>query len=535
MLLSKVSIAKLPPNCGPLCQPRQAAIGTVDSSSKHQVADFFKRLFETSEWPARWHCGTWSDFHGWFYIISDLLIWASYFTIPVLIYIIIKKRSDTPLKGLFLLFVAFIILCGTTHLIDAIIFWWPIYRLSALVRFLTAAVSITAVYALYKRLPMILSLRSIDELEKEIAERKVIEEKLAASEFLLSETGKIGKVGGWEMDAQTEKITWSKTVYQIFEIPYNASINRDEERNCLSESYRQLRDDAVARLLSKGLSFDLELEITTKEHHRKWVRCYGEPLFNQAGSLIRIRGVYMDIDRYKNSEINLSTSLEILTRQNQQLKNFTHILSHNIRNHASNIAMLTSFIDKSSLNKDNQDIFNKITIVSNGLNHTLNDLSEAIKIRESVLVSETISFKAITAEVLEIMQTDIQVHHVAVELDYEVETIKFPQIYLHSILMNLISNGIKYKKDTEDPLICLRTYLDEYGKMVLEYIDNGIGIDLDMHGNKIFGLYKTFHERKDAHGVGLFLIKNQVESQGAHIDVYSKPNLGTTFKITFNE
>src|SRR3569832_1706217 len=130
-----------------------------------QVESFFKELFNTADWPARWHCGTWSDFHGWLYILSDISIWAAYFAIPFLLYRIVNRRRDIPFPKVIGLFIAFILLCGTTHLIDALIFWWPAYRLSAFVRFITGMISIFTVFALYKILPMIFNLRTLEQLE----------------------------------------------------------------------------------------------------------------------------------------------------------------------------------------------------------------------------------------------------------------------------------------------------------------------------------------------------------------------------------
>lgn len=133
---------------------------------------------DTSDWPPRWKCGTWSDFHGWLYIGSDVAIWLAYFIIPVIIIWFIQRRPNVPFLPVFWLFGAFIIMCGTTHIIDALIFWWPGYRVSALVRFITAIVSFVTVFALIRDLPKALDLRPAgankkdrDKLEKEIAEK----------------------------------------------------------------------------------------------------------------------------------------------------------------------------------------------------------------------------------------------------------------------------------------------------------------------------------------------------------------------------
>lgn len=153
-----------------------------------QFANFFAKLFDTSDWPPRWHCGNWTDFHGWLYIVSDLLIWASYFAIPLLLFQIVTKRKDIPFSKILVLFIAFILLCGLTHFLDAVMFWWPAYRLSALLRFVTGIVSIITVAALYKILPMVNNLRTSAELEIEIEERKKAEQEVRHQQFLQQNT-----------------------------------------------------------------------------------------------------------------------------------------------------------------------------------------------------------------------------------------------------------------------------------------------------------------------------------------------------------
>lgn len=143
-----------------------------------QVIDFFKKLLDITDWPPRWHCGKWSGFHGWLYIISDLLIWAAYFAIPVVIIKYISKKQHLKFIKLYVFFAIFILSCGTTHFLDAIAFWWPAYRLSALVRFITATVSWITVYHLIKNLPVAFSLKTKSEMQVEIDQRIKAEDEL---------------------------------------------------------------------------------------------------------------------------------------------------------------------------------------------------------------------------------------------------------------------------------------------------------------------------------------------------------------------
>jgi PAS domain S-box-containing protein len=140
--------------------------------------DFLTHLFNTSDFPARWTCGRWTSGHGWLHILSDLGVWSAYVAIPCVLLYFILQHKDLPFRKIFLLFGAFILLCGTTHLMEAVIFWWPAYRLAGVIKLCTAIVSWATVIALVPIVPRVLEMRSPDELEREIAARKLAEESL---------------------------------------------------------------------------------------------------------------------------------------------------------------------------------------------------------------------------------------------------------------------------------------------------------------------------------------------------------------------
>ena len=106
------------------------------------MANFFSKLFDTSDFPQRWNCGNWESFHGWLHIVSDFAVFAAYTAIPLVILFFAwrKKQHNQPIvfPSLFWLFCAFIFACGTVHLIEAAIFFKPFYRISGVFKFLTA-------------------------------------------------------------------------------------------------------------------------------------------------------------------------------------------------------------------------------------------------------------------------------------------------------------------------------------------------------------------------------------------------------------
>ena len=130
-----------------------------------QIIDFFQKLFGVTDFPARWRCGRWTEFHGWLYIISDIAIFGAYLAIPILLTYFIVRRKDIPLTPIFWLFAAFILFCGATHLMDAATFWWPAYRFNGLLRLGTAMVSWITVFALIKAVPEALTFKSPTELQ----------------------------------------------------------------------------------------------------------------------------------------------------------------------------------------------------------------------------------------------------------------------------------------------------------------------------------------------------------------------------------
>jgi signal transduction histidine kinase/CheY-like chemotaxis protein len=144
--------ATTPPHCPLAHSPPQGA--AVENS----LSGFFQHLFDTSSYPARWNCGQWTSLEGWLHIASDVGIFLAYFAIPVALIYFTRKRKDIPLNGIVFLFAAFILCCGAGHLLEAVIFYYPVYRVAGLLKLTTAIVSWVTVLALLKVSPRILEL-----------------------------------------------------------------------------------------------------------------------------------------------------------------------------------------------------------------------------------------------------------------------------------------------------------------------------------------------------------------------------------------
>ena len=128
---------------------------------ENSLSGFFGHLFDTSTYPQRWNCGSWTPLEGWLHIASDVGIFLAYFAIPVALVYFVWKRKDIPFNGIFFLFAAFILLCGTGHLLEAVIFYYPIYRVAGLLKLATAIVSLTTFFVLLRLIPKALELPSL--------------------------------------------------------------------------------------------------------------------------------------------------------------------------------------------------------------------------------------------------------------------------------------------------------------------------------------------------------------------------------------
>ncbi|HTF02759.1 MAG TPA: HAMP domain-containing sensor histidine kinase, partial [Bacteroidia bacterium] len=166
------------------------------------------------------------------------------------------------------------------------------------------------------------------------------------------------------------------------------------------------------------------------------------------------------------------------------------------------------------------------------LDEMLKDLNNILQLKSDVNeYKEIVNFQELVDVIQSSIRVLIETEKVQIITDFEaigkMTTIKS---YLHSIFFNLISNSIKYKLEGKPPVIRIRSETDK-NKITFSFTDNGIGIDLDRHGNKIFGLYKRFHMHREGKGLGLFMVKTQVETLGGSIRVVSRPNEGAEFII----
>ena len=241
--------------------------------------------------------------------------------------------------------------------------------------------------------------------------------------------------------------------------------------------------------------------------------------------------VATDISELKKVEKEIKWLLDITNEQNERLRNFAHIVAHNLRSHSGGISGILNLIRMEYPDISQSELFEYLNKGTENLNQTVNDLTEIVEVHltqsdiSEVYIHEVIK-KNIDSLKIQINDAKFEIINT---IDHDLK-VKAVPAYLDSIVLNMITNAIKYRD--EKRLCYLKIYSGIEGSMISLYFeDNGLGIDLKKYGDKLFGMYKTFHEHNDSRGVGLFITKNQVESMDGKIQVESKVNRGTTFKI----
>jgi PAS domain S-box-containing protein len=234
------------------------------------------------------------------------------------------------------------------------------------------------------------------------------------------------------------------------------------------------------------------------------------------------------------SKQNIEAIALKLQEQNRQLDEFAHIISHNLRSPVGNIKALIGLLNATSSVAEYQQIFEKLKNVANNLGETMNELMETMRVKKETTIERVeIRFKETFDKVVQSLEGELIQTEAQLTFDFnEAPTIYYSRSYLESIIQNLLTNALKYRSPKRKPHIVV-TSRRQGSSTVLRVTDNGVGIDMTQFGEKLFGLHKTFHEHKDARGVGLFLIKTQIEALGGSIKAESEVDKGTTFIITF--
>ncbi len=296
----------------------------------------------------------------------------------------------------------------------------------------------------------------------------------------------------------------------------------------------KIKNVSIALKTKNELSF--ESFNSRKSGENYWVNFSMIPINNSRGEHSHWISIQREITEEKKKEKEKEQLIHELIQNNSDLKQFSYITSHNLRAPLSNLTGLLHLLDDIEI-KDLElsEILQGFKISTNLLNETVNDLIKVIVIKDSPTMYRE---KILVKDVLTAVEIQIKtlINNVLPEIIINFDNAPYlltNRSYLESILLNLMTNAIKYR--SERPLKIEITTTEIEDNFQLTFEDNGIGIDLELNKDKIFGLYQRFHDYPDSKGLGLYLVKSQIESLAGSIKVKSQVNQGTKFTILFNK
>lgn len=293
----------------------------------------------------------------------------------------------------------------------------------------------------------------------------------------------------------------------------------------------------ISESLKKKIEFNFEVLNLNKKKEEYWVNFTTIPITNKDNEHSHWISIQRDITEEKKREKEREQLINELTINNKDLKQFSYIISHNLKAPLSNLTGLLNLIEDTEItDPELLELINGFSKSTHLLNETINDLVKIIVIKDSTSIErEEVNILEVFENVFNQLNFLINSHSPTLKMSLEkCPTLFINKSYLESILLNLTTNSLKYR-DVNRPLKITIMSHQENDKSVLTFKDNGMGIDLNRHGEKIFGLYQRFHSHNDSKGLGLYLVKSQVEAMGGTIGIESKVDQGTTFTLTFNK
>jgi PAS domain S-box-containing protein len=375
----------------------------------------------------------------------------------------------------------------------------------------------------------------------DVTEQVTSKQKIEDSEKRFRQIVETAQEGIWMIDE------FDKTVFVNQKMCEMLGYSQEEVLGKTNYYFKdeQGKQESFSRLKKRELRTNEthESKFYTKSGKAIWTIVSTNPVFNEKKEYKGGLAMVTNITQRKEQELQIQKISEEremligeLTKSIKNLRQFSFITSHNLRSPLSNLTGLLTLVDHSTLTKANKEVVEMFAAATVQLNKTIDDLTKALVIKENAgvdIVDNNI--REIINETVSSIAYEIKETGCTINVDLAVESVCFNRSYLQSILGNLFSNAIKYRSPNRTLQIDISTKPGLNGEVILQVTDNGIGIDLKRHREKIFGLYQRFHSNSNSSGLGLFIVRSQVIALGGDIDVASEVDKGTTFTITFRE
>ena len=322
-----------------------------------------------------------------------------------------------------------------------------------------------------------------------------------------------------------EKIT-GYSAQEFISIDHRSLVHDDDYRSYVRFS-REMLDNP-------GKLTDISLRTKKKDGSWQWMEGTAINLSNLAsigGIVLNLR----DITQRKKAEEEKSNLVAQLIEQNNDLRQFSFIASHNLRGPVASLLGLFNLFKEINIPDEANELVTMSRKAVNQLDTVIRDLSLILEMRSKQLhAKELVRIKDIIQTIQVAIKIQIEASDATIILDDQaVDSFHTIKSYFHSIVYNLLSNAVKYRSPDRMPVIKVTTFRTTT-TVGFTVEDNGLGVDLEQAAGRLFGLYQRFNLEVEGKGLGLYMVKAQVQLLNGKIDVESTPDAGATFTVSFS-
>jgi PAS domain S-box-containing protein len=523
------------------------------------MLEVLKHLFASGGFIPHGHCFLWKPALVWLHVMSDSLIAIAYYSIPITLIYFVRKRDDLPFNWIFLLFGAFIVACGTSHVMEIWTLWHPTYWLSGFIKAITALISLYTALALVPLVPLALALpspRQLEkanlELEREITERKRAEEAIRESRekyrvlfqifpLGISITDKFGNI--IEANSASESILGISTQEQTHR-KYDSEqwqIIRPDGTPMLAPEYPSVRALKENRIIENS-----EMGIVNPDSEVTWISVTAAPIpledYGVAIAYQDITDAYRQATQRKQAEEALHQAKEAAVSAaaqsavaNRAKSEFLANMSHELRTPLNGILGYAHILkQEKNLTSKQQNGLDIIQQCGEHLLTLINDILDLSKIeaRKMEIHLSDFHFSKFLNNLAEIFR--IRAKEKNISFSYESLSllptfVRGDEQKLRQILINLLGNAVKF---TESGGVVLKVGYQEE-KIRFQVEDTGIGIAAE----KLKEIFLPFHQVGNSRywvggtGLGLAISQKLVKLMGSTLQVKSKLGSGSIFWV----
>ncbi|MCO4294555.1 PAS domain S-box protein [Solitalea sp. MAHUQ-68] len=362
----------------------------------------------------------------------------------------------------------------------------------------------------------------------DISTRKKNEEKLIRSEANLHMIFNASDTGFILLDNKFHIVSFNQEAADMIDREFGVNLKRKANIiPFLSDDQTELK--TFMNEVIKGEQFNYERSFIRTDGTTHWYSIKMFPVRNTQKEIFGLMISLSDITETKNNEI-------IQQQRNKNLEQFSYIVAHNLRGPIARILGISEVLNGPSIShEEHTELEHFLFDAVNQLDETIKDLSHILEIKKGIRDKEVVNFSQLVEEIKMSIQDVFEKENVRITTDFSaVDEMNTTHSYLKSVFYNLISNSVKYKQPGKEQVIEIRSEKNN-DDIKLFFKDKGLGIDLKTKGDEVFGLYNRFHQHIEGKGLGLFMVKTQVELLGGSIQIKSEPNVGTEFIIEFKE